>query len=219
MIAEFLATSFCRKGLGSPGWKNENMDLGQLSPEFTRALVQLLFEHGKSLEHPELCALHHKYRESEELQDALRLWVEGLSDDEVSQITLDVVVSRMEEVLGDRHFDSHQLVQIEGLVQLGLEDGWTDNLEGLFSHLRQTAEGQLRDYESFRIEEREWTIESFVGDLLLRNGLNLYSDSLGDLVDAVRSQDEQTTEEAIDWLGEAFFYLDAAREWSRNPWI
>jgi hypothetical protein len=191
----------------------------QLNPEFARGLVSLLSKEAGSSDNPGLRRLYEAHSQPAKLQQALGEWVKGLSHDDASQTLIDTVTLRMQDNLGDDHLNNVLLIQLEELARMSLQKGWSNSIEAVFGHLLDRAETQQETYGNFRVEDREWTIESFVGDYFLRNGLSLFSESLEDLVDSLRCHDEHQVEVALDWLSEAFFYLDAAQEWSKNPWI
>ena len=183
-------------------------------------LVRLLSTEAPDLGLPELEQILDSSATTDEKKKALQKLVEKMSHEQACQTVVDTIVQRYHAKMEEENQEAPLLLQIEALTAICLEEGeWNEDFEELFELLLNRAEKQRADYDSYPIQDQEWTIESFVGDYLLNNGLTLYTESLEDLISHLRVMDEQGAELALDWLAEGFFYFAAANEWSRNPWI
>jgi hypothetical protein len=115
---------------------------------------------------------------------------------------------QLREMLLDRITDedviTDKYIEIENMANAILEEKITiDEFESLIDKKKREVDTALSSYNNFYLSREEWTMETALGDRMLREGASEYLDSLEMLRESCLDNDQDYAEIALDNLFEA----------------
>ena len=140
-----------------------------------------------------------------ELMEFLRKF--SSNEDDLLQLQKEIFdIIKSEDVLTDEYQNFENIV-----VSFFSEEITCEQLNTFIMEKKKAAHEAIKAYDDFYLSEEEWTLETALGDRLLREGTAQYDEALDMIIQSCEEEDSEGANTALDAIYESYLRLIAVQ--------